>query len=67
MDHRQHKCHKDWCSVCRNQQKVCTVCGAWDKEQAAHCPGYQLPQVKKDLIYYGDLDFKDGKWVDGLV
>lgn len=66
-EHRQHQCDKEWCTVCRNKQKHCTVCGTRDKEQPTDCPGYQLSEAKKDAVYHGDLDFKGGEWVDGLL
>lgn len=66
-EHNLHQCSKEWCSVCRNRQKHCMTCDARDKDQPTECPGRPMTLGEMEAVYHGELDFKDGEWVDGLL
>ena len=67
MDHKQHKCQAEHCSVCRGDLNLCTVCKSFEGEQPTECPGREMTTDECDQVYAGTLDFKNDKWVDGLV
>lgn len=67
MEHEQHKCGAEFCSMCRGGLLLCTVCKSLGKEQPTECPGREMTSDECDQVYAGDLDYKNGIWVDGLI
>ncbi len=50
---------------CDGGLALCTVCGLAEGELTTECPGMKTSEDQRRRIYsVGDLDFRDGKWVD---
>lgn len=58
-------CQELHCHICDGGLAVCTVCGGAEGSLATECPGVRQTAQQSDQIYYGELDFKDGRWIGG--
>ena len=61
--------HKDcgnWsCPICVGGLGFCIVCGGAEGTLTTECCGRKITKEEEDRIYkQGNLDFRDGKWVD---
>jgi hypothetical protein len=71
MKHVPYKCSDDHktcpnpgvCSYCDGGLIFCTVCKCGEGSLPTDCPGTPVNQEKQELIYNGELDYKDGKWI----
>lgn len=56
------KCDNQGCPICDGGLSVCKVCGCMEGSLPSECPGTRVSVGDDDLIYKGELDFRDGKW-----
>lgn len=52
------------CYTCRHELFTCSVCGASEGELPTDCPGVQMTTDQKEAIFQGDLNYKDGEWIE---
>ena len=57
----------DGCMFCNGGLWACTVCGGLEGGMPSTCPGESMTAEQSDAVYAGDLDFRDGKWVEGVA
>lgn len=57
--------HCGTCAECN--LSVCTVCRAYEGGLTTHCPGAFVPVELSDRVYGGEIDFRSGKWREGLT
>jgi len=53
------------CMFCDGGLYACSICGTMEGAVPSECPGYIIPLGKVQAIYAGELDYKDGKWIEG--
>ncbi len=53
------------CPVCIGGLAVCSVCQLYEGSLTTHCSRVKAFR-NADRIYRGDLDYRDGFWIDGL-
>ncbi|KLU61725.1 hypothetical protein CEB3_c19030 [Peptococcaceae bacterium CEB3] len=60
-----HGCDKEqYCLICDGGLAVCKVCHLAEGTLTTDCPGEPVPPNLEDLIYSGELDYRDGRgWV----
>jgi hypothetical protein len=62
---KQCNCKRDNCVICEGVLFICEVCGCAEGELTTDCCGYKLSEEIRDRIYKkGNLDFKNGQWVN---
>lgn len=66
-EHKRHQCDKDWCTPCRGGLFLCTVCKGAEGDLPTECPGRVMTEQERHAVLHGDLDYKGGEWVDGLL
>ena len=61
-----HNCNPDDnCVVCDGGLTICKVCNLGEGSLTTDCPGEKVDMDKVDLIYAGELDFREGQgWVN---
>lgn len=57
-------CSIPHCAICDGGLFVCTVCGGAEGTLTTDCCGGKIGPNLADMIYAGQIDYKDGKWVD---
>lgn len=61
IEHVYHKCPKpcpygyDGCMWCDKGHTMCDVCGAFEGQLLASCPGYLLNEETLDACYHGNV------------
>ena len=61
----EHKnCDQIACPICEGGLSVCSVCGLTEGSLTTDCPGYTCWEEKNEEIYTGQIDFRNGKWVN---
>lgn len=67
IEHTWHKCNCDnvSCMFCVGGLGACDVCRGFEGTLTTHCCGRPITKKEEKRIYeIGDLDFRDGEWVD---
>lgn len=69
MNHVQYICpgkHEGWygCQFCDGGLFACTVCDSFEGATTSDCPGYRMSLYQKTCVYRGELDFRNGEWVN---
>jgi hypothetical protein len=54
----------DRCVVCEGGLADCSVCGGAESSLPADCPGKRMSDGTIALIAAGELDYKDGEWIN---
>jgi hypothetical protein len=44
---------------------ACEVCGSFEGATTTFCPGRRMTKAEEDGVYAGNLDYRDGQWIDG--
>ncbi len=57
-------CFDRVCQFCDGGLFACSVCGAFEGATTTDCLGEKVDGDTWDRVYDGDLDFRDGEWVD---
>lgn len=57
------KC-EGYCNYCDGGLAYCTLCTGGEGSLASECPGRKMTPEEDAAVYAGDLDFKEGKWVE---
>jgi hypothetical protein len=52
------------CPICDGGLSICTVCHLIEGSLTTNCPGKPVWKDLGDSIYAGDLDFRNGEWVN---
>ena len=52
------------CPICDGGLFVCKICGAAEGEVPTDCPGEKLGPATLESIFKGDLDYKNGTWIN---
>lgn len=60
--HKQHKCDKEDCFVCKGGLYLCDICGGAEAALPTDCPGKALEEEELRQISTGLLDFVNGEW-----
>lgn len=67
-DHVQYICPPDCsnphCQFCMGGLFACKVCGSFEGATTNDCPGVQLTMEQAEAVYAGEIDFRDGHWID---
>ncbi len=59
------KCNNARCMFCDGGLGACTVCKGFEGTLTTHCCDRPITKEEENRIYkIGDLDFRDGEWVD---
>jgi hypothetical protein len=45
---------------------LCKICGGAEGSLPTECPGVQMSCGQMESVYSRTLDFRDGRWVQGL-
>lgn len=53
------------CPICDGGLSVCKICGLFEGALTTDCPGARVFSATSDRIYRGDLDYRDGHWIEG--
>lgn len=67
MKHRLEKhedCQVEYCPVCDGGLAICSVCRCIEGSLASECPGHDCWASHGERIYRGEIDFRDGQWVN---
>lgn len=69
MEHTEYVCTKDHdrpgCMFCDGGLFSCSVCGSFEGATTTHCPGQEMYREYGDRVYAGQIDYRDGAWVEG--
>jgi hypothetical protein len=67
MEHTRYicKCYRVGCQFCDGGLFSCTVCGCLEGSLPTECPGVDVWREKGEAIYAGEIDFRNGQWVEG--
>lgn len=57
-------CDTPYCVYCEGGLGSCTVCKCAEGTLPSECPGAPVSSSDQDRIYAGNLDFRDGEWVE---
>lgn len=49
------------CPAC--EVRFCGKCMVYETGLPTHCPGVEMTARECDLVFSGELDFVDGRWV----
>lgn len=61
-------CRGPWpCVVCDGGLFLCKVCGGAEGSLPSHCPGAPVGADRLDQVYWGEMDYLNGRWVVGAV
>lgn len=60
-------CDNPSCMFCVGGLFACTRCGSFEGATTMHCPGVEMTEEQRDLVYKADLDFRDGEWIRAAV
>jgi hypothetical protein len=60
-------CHRQYCMVCDGGLSLCSVCGGLEGGLPTECPGENMNSEIMDRIYRGEIDFRDGRWQEGVI
>jgi hypothetical protein len=59
-----HNCNNDAvCPICDGGLSVCSVCGGAEGSMPTECPGFMMSPVEAQAVYKGEIDFRNGAWV----
>ena len=58
---------RPFCPICEGGLACCRACGLYEGSLTTDCSGYECFKEKSDEVYAGKIDFRDGKWVDGVT
>ena len=62
------KCNqRPGCWLCDGGLAICKVCGLYEGSLTTECPGYECYKEKADKVYAGEIDFRNGEWVEGYT
>lgn len=53
------------CPICNGGISHCKVCDLAEGSLTTECPGEPCSAEKGDRVYAGEIDFKDGRWING--
>jgi hypothetical protein len=56
--------HEGHCMFCDGGLWACSVCGAFEGATTTDCPGTAVDHDTWTLVYEGQRDFRDGRWLD---
>jgi len=57
-------CETLGCSICDGGLYCCKICGLIEGSLTTDCPGEEAWAEKNEDIYAGEIDFRDGQWVE---
>ena len=67
VNHIYYKCKEPCetihCNFCDGGLSSCIVCDGAEGSLPSECPGKVMSCKEQELIFDGDLDFRDGKWI----
>jgi hypothetical protein len=58
------KCGSQHCQFCDGGLFSCTICGSFEGATTTQCPGVKMTNEQRDAVYAGQLDFRNGQWVN---
>ncbi len=56
--------HDSPCMVCDGGLSVCRDCHLFEGCLTSDCPGHDCFAAQSAAVYRGQLDFRDGRWVE---
>lgn len=51
-----------YCQWCDGGLECCSECGAFEGATPDQCPGEQMSADRSDLVYKGEMNYRDGQW-----
>lgn len=60
---KHQNCENPHCNICVGGLAFCTVCKGAEASLPTECPGRPLNATEEAEIMAGELNFRDGKWV----
>ena len=64
---KHENCILPYCSICEDGIAVCSVCSGLEGALTSECPGERISSACKDEIHSGKIDFRDGRWQEGII
>lgn len=61
------ECSRTGCMFCDGGLWACTVCGGLEGGMPSTCPGEHMTPEQSKAVYAGLLDFRDGRWFEGMA
>lgn len=58
------RCDRTTCMFCDGGLFACEVCGSFEGATTTFCPGRPMTKDEEDAVYSGDLDYRDGQWIN---
>lgn len=55
------------CMFCAGGLWACATCGGAEGSMPSTCPGSPMKLGQFGDVYAGELDFRDGTWVEGVA
>lgn len=64
-EHTPHECGcgRTACMFCDGGLFACDDCDSFEGGTTTHCPGQRMTAERRDEVYAGHLDFREGQWV----
>jgi hypothetical protein len=50
--------------ICEGGLGFCTVCKGTEGSLTTECPGEPMDKIVQDMVYKGQIDYRDGQWVN---
>lgn len=54
------------CMICDGGLALCKVCGGIEGALPSECPGTKMTSIQIEHVYAGDIDFRNGAWIEGV-
>lgn len=51
------------CMFCDGGLFACEACGSFEGATTSSCPGVRMTPEREDEVYRGEIDFRNGRWV----
>lgn len=59
-------CRRDFCQICEGGLFICTRCNLAEGALTTECPGSYQTADRADEVYKGNIDFRNGVWIEGI-
>ena len=64
---KHENCQNPYCMICDGGLALCEVCGGLEGGLPSECPGERMSNETQDKVYRGEIDFRNGAWVENAA
>lgn len=57
-------CNRRYCQFCEGGLFACVNCDSFEGATTTECPNVKMTAKQREEVYAGNLDFKNGQWVN---